>query len=183
MKDEAKFFSNHDAYRSITHKQGTAYLTSSLNKVLINHIKSTLPQLKQRVSTMLMETQAELRTYGEGALDGKSRGATLLQLLQQFAADFKNMVDGRASEISTEELYGGARIQYIFNDLFAQGLEKIDPIDGLTEYDIRTAIRNATGPRPTLFVPEVAFELLAKRQISGLEAPSLQVLRQFCNKK
>jgi len=31
--------------------------------------------------------------------------------------------------------------------------------------DILTAIRNATGPRPALFVPEVSFELLVKRQI------------------
>lgn len=30
------------------------------------------------------------------------------------------------------------------------------------------------GPRPALFVPEVAFELLVKRQIQRLEEPSLR---------
>lgn len=40
--------------------------------------------------------------------------------------------------------------------------------------DILTAIRNATGPRPALFVPEVSFELLVKRQIRRLEEPSLR---------
>lgn len=40
--------------------------------------------------------------------------------------------------------------------------------------DILTAIRNATGPRPALFVPEVSFELLVKRQIRRLEDPSLR---------
>ena len=39
---------------------------------------------------------------------------------------------------------------------------------------IRTAIRNSTGPRPSLFVPEVAFDLLVKPQIKLLEAPSLR---------
>ncbi len=40
--------------------------------------------------------------------------------------------------------------------------------------DILTAIRNATGPRPALFVPEVSFELLVKRQIRRLEEPSVR---------
>jgi dynamin 1-like protein len=40
--------------------------------------------------------------------------------------------------------------------------------------DILTAIRNANGPRPALFVPEVSFELLVKRQIRRLEEPSLR---------
>lgn len=40
--------------------------------------------------------------------------------------------------------------------------------------DILTAIRNATGPRPALFVPEVSFELLVKRQIRRVEEPSLR---------
>lgn len=40
--------------------------------------------------------------------------------------------------------------------------------------DILTAIRNATGPRPALFVPDISFELLVKRQIKRLEEPSLR---------
>ena len=36
----------------------------------------------------------------------------------------------------------------------------IDPFDGLTDEDIRTAICNANGPRPSLFVPEISFDLL-----------------------
>lgn len=42
--------------------------------------------------------------------------------------------------------------------------------------DILTAIRNATGPRPALFVPEVSFELLVKRQIGRLEEPSVRCI-------
>ncbi|KAL3219661.1 hypothetical protein MRX96_030215 [Rhipicephalus microplus] len=48
------------------------------------------------------------------------------------------------------------------------------PWGGLSTLDILTAIRNATGPRPALFVPEVSFELLVKRQIRRLEEPSLR---------
>ena len=72
------------------------------------------------------------------------------------------------------ELCGGARIYYIFHDVFGRALESIDPANNLSTQDIRTAIRNSTGPRPSLFVPEVAFDLLVKPQIKLLEAPSLR---------
>jgi len=47
-------------------------------------------------------------------------------------------------------------------------------LTGLSNMDILTAIRNSNGPRPALFVPEVSFELLVKRQIRRLEEPSLR---------
>merc|ERR1711988_1894191 len=50
----------------------------------------------------------------------------------------------------------------------------MDPFDGLDDEDIRTAIANATGPRPTLFVSEYSFDLLVRRQIAKLEQPGLQ---------
>nr|ABN05858.1 Dynamin central region; Dynamin GTPase effector [Medicago truncatula] len=54
---------------------------------------------------------------------------------------------------------------------------EVDPCEGLTDDDIRTAIQNATGPRSALFVPEVPFEVLVRRQISRLLDPSLQCAR------
>lgn len=65
-------------------------------------------------------------------------------------------------------------ICHIFHATFTRSLESIDALDGLTDFDIKTAIRNATGTRPSLFVPEASFELLVKRQISRLEGPSLR---------
>jgi dynamin 1-like protein len=69
---------------------------------------------------------------------------------------------------------GGARIYYIFNNVFGNALIAIPPCANLTNNDIRTAIRNSTGPRPSLFVPEIAFDLLVKPQIKLLETPSLR---------
>ena len=43
-----------------------------------------------------------------------------------------------------------------------------------TDEHIRTAIANANGPRPSLFVPEIAFDLLVKKQIEKLLQPGLQ---------
>lgn len=98
----------------------------------------------------------------------------MLKLMTEFARDFVSSIDGTSFEISTKELCGGARIYYIFNDVFGSALESINPTHNLSTQDIRTAIRNSTGPRPSLFVPEVAFDLLVKPQIRLLEAPSLR---------
>ena len=49
-------------------------------------------------------------------------------------------------------------------------LQELNPFDGLTDADIVTAIRNSTGARLPLFVPEGSFDLLVKRQIKKLES-------------
>ena len=37
-----------------------------------------------------------------------------------------------------------------------------------------TCVSSVQGPRPSLFVPEISFELLVKRQVRRLEEPSLR---------
>ena len=74
---------------------------------------------------------------------------------------------------------GGARICYIFHETFGRTLDSIHPLTGLSNIDVLTAIRNATGPRPALFVPEVSFELLVKRQIRRLEEPSMRCIGSY----
>ncbi|KAG8919114.1 Dynamin- GTPase protein [Tulasnella sp. 418] len=122
------------------------------------------------------QTQQELNSFGEAAFlgDEHHKGSLILRLMTQFARDFVSSIEGTSLEISTKELSGGARIYYIFNDVFGHALESIDSTSGLTAQDIRTAIRNSAGPRPSLFVPEAAFDLLVKPQIKMLEAPSLR---------
>lgn len=100
------------------------------------------------------------------------QGSLILQLMTRFASSFISSIDGTSSEISTKELCGGARVYYIFNSVFGNSLESIDPTTNLSVHDIRTAIRNSTGPRPSLFVPELAFDLLVKPQIRLLETPA-----------
>ena len=57
---------------------------------------------------------------------------------------------------------------------FAKHIQHVDPFECVTDMDIRTAIRNATGTRASLFVPEISFELLVKSQIKRLEQPAQQ---------
>ncbi|KAG5652735.1 hypothetical protein H0H81_003934 [Sphagnurus paluster] len=180
MKDaldsETEFFKNHPAYRNISHKNGTKYLAKTLNQVLMNHIRDKLPDMKARLNTLMGQAQQELNSFGDSAIfgDKNQQGALILRLMTQFARDFVSSIEGTKVDISTKELSGGARIYYIFNDVFGQALASIDSTQNLENQDIRTAIRNSMGPRPSLFVPEIAFDLLVKPQIKLLEAPSLR---------
>ncbi|KAL9005726.1 MAG: hypothetical protein Q9188_001483 [Gyalolechia gomerana] len=173
LKSEADFFRHHPAYRNMANRCGTQFLAKTLNVTLMSHIRDRLPDIKARLNTLMGQTQQELASYGNKQFSGKEhRGSLILQLMTRFASSFISSIDGTSMEISTKELGGGARIYYIFNSVFGNSLETIDPIQNLSVLDIRTAIRNSTGPRPSLFVPELAFDLLVKPQIKLLEIPS-----------
>ncbi|KAL7391609.1 hypothetical protein ABVT39_011636 [Epinephelus coioides] len=169
MKDEQAFLQRH--YPSLASRAGSRYLAKTLSRLLMHHIRDCLPELKTRVTVLSAQYQARLNGYGQPVED---HSATLLQIVTKFASDYCNTIEGTARYIQTSELCGGARICYIFHETFGRTLQSIDPLGGLTELDILTAIRNATGPRPALFVPEVSFELLVKRQIKRLEEPSMR---------
>ncbi|CAO3633272.1 unnamed protein product [Mucor fragilis] len=176
LEAENQFFQQHPAYRSVAARCGTQYLSKQLNTILLAHIKEKLPELRTKLSTLISQTQQELNQYGEPSRSTEPihRGPLILRMLTKFANDFVAAIDGTSAEMSTKELCGGARIYYIFNNVFGQALDAIPACSNLTNHDIRTAIRNSTGPRPSLFVPELAFDLLVRPQIKLLEAPSLR---------
>uniref|UniRef100_A0A8C7TVX3 Dynamin-1-like protein n=1 Tax=Oncorhynchus mykiss TaxID=8022 RepID=A0A8C7TVX3_ONCMY len=155
IRDEHAFLQK--KYPSLANRNGTKYLARTLNRLLMHHIGDCLPELKTRINLLAAQYQSLLSSYGQPVED---QNATLLQLITKFAAEYCHTIEGTAKFIETAELCGGARI--------------LDPLGGLDTIDILTAIRNATGPRPSLFVPEVSFELLVKKQVKRLEEPSLR---------
>lgn len=169
LKDEAAFLQR--KYPTLATRNGTPYLAKTLNRLLMHHIRDCLPDLKTRVNVMASQFQSLLNSYGEDVTD---KSQCLLQIITKFASAYCATIEGTARNIETTELCGGARMCYIFHETFGRTLDSIHPLTGLTKMDILTAIRNATGPRPALFVPEVSFELLVKRQIRRLEEPSLR---------
>ncbi|GLV42477.1 Dynamin related protein 1 [Carabus blaptoides fortunei] len=171
LKDEATFLQS--KYPTLATRNGTPYLAKTLNRLLMHHIRDCLPDLKTRVNLMMSQFQSLLNSYGEDISD---KSKTLLQIITKFASAYCSTIEGTARNIETTELCGGARICYIFHETFGRTLDSIHPLTGLTKMDILTAIRNANGPRPALFVPEVSFELLVKRQIRRLEEPSLRAV-------
>ncbi|KAK4600538.1 hypothetical protein RGQ29_010258 [Quercus rubra] len=174
---EEQFFHDHPVYSGLSDRCGIPQLAKKLNQILEQHIRMVVPGLKAELNSHMMSVVKELRMYGEAMESKGEQGVILLNILTQYCEAFSSLVDGRSQEMSTKELSGGARIHYIFQSIFVKSLEEVDPCDDLSDDDIRTAIQNATGLRNTLFVPEVPFEVLIRRQIARLLDPSLQCLR------
>eukprot|EP00736_Rhodelphis_marinus_P008872 Rmarinus@m.21664 len=174
---ESQFFASHPSYAALPRSiLGSDSLTSRLHSILMAHIRRTLPELRSQITKKITQKQKELQLYGPPPPDSAqgSKGAVLLTMLMSYSDKFREVINGETPDIMLDHLYGGARINYIFHDLFGQTLQQMDACEGLSDEQIRTAIRNATGPRTALFIPEVTFELLVKQQIRRLEEPALR---------
>ncbi|KAI8458831.1 dynamin-3 [Phakopsora pachyrhizi] len=176
LEKEEEFFHSHPAYKNIAQRCGTKFLAKTLNQVLMSHIRDKLPDMKARLNTLIGQTQQELSAYGDycTSTNPKERGLLVLKLMTQFVKDFVSSIDGNQDNFSTKEICGGARIYYIFNEVFGQNLQMLNPMENLSNADIKTSIRNSTGTRSSMFIPEAAFDLLIKPKIKLLEPPGLR---------
>ena len=86
----------------------------------------------------------------------------ILSLINTFLNAYGDRIDGRFVKDIAVSCEGGARINYIFHEIFNKVINNIDPFEYLTEQDIQTAIKNASALSPSLFVPEGAFEVLIR---------------------
>ncbi|KAI9882346.1 MAG: vacuolar protein sorting-associated protein 1 [Watsoniomyces obsoletus] len=172
LEGEKNFFENHKAYRNKSSYCGTPYLARKLNLILMMHIKQTLPDIKARISGSLQKYTAELSSLGDSML-GNS-GNIVLNIITEFCNEWRTVLDGNNQELSSAELSGGARISFVFHELYSNGVKAVDPFDQVKDVDIRTYLVNSSGSSPALFVGTTAFELIVKQQIRRLEDPSLK---------
>ena len=101
-------------------------------------------------------------------------GSVVLSTITEFCAEFRSAIDGNTNDLSLNELSGGARISFVFHELFNNGVKGIDPFDQVKDGDIRTILYNSSGSTPSLFVGTTAFEVIVKQQIRRLEDPALR---------
>ena len=136
------------------------------------HIKNTLPDIKARISSSLQKYAAELSQLGDSILGNSAN--IVLQIITEFCNEYRTVLDGNNQELSSIELSGGARISFVFHELYSNGVKAVDPFDQVKDVDIRTILVNSSGSSPALFVGTTAFELIVKQQIKRLEEPSLK---------
>jgi dynamin 1-like protein len=172
LEAEKNFFENHKAYRNKSSYCGTPYLARKLNLILMMHIKQTLPDIKARISSSLQKYTSELESLGPSMLGNSAN--IVLNIITEFTNEWRTVLDGNNTELSSTELSGGARISFVFHELYSNGVKAIDPFDVVKDVDIRTILYNSSGSSPALFVGTTAFELIVKQQIKRLEDPSLK---------
>ncbi|XP_053084851.1 dynamin-1 isoform X4 [Pangasianodon hypophthalmus] len=172
MAAERKFFLSHPSYRHLAERMGTPYLQKVLNQQLTNHIRDTLPGLRNKLQSQLLSIEKEVEEYKNFRPDDPSRKTkALLQMVQQFAVDFEKCIEGSGDQIDTYELSGGARINRIFHERFPFELVKMEFDEKELRKEISYAIKNIHGIRTGLFTPDMAFETIVKRQIAKIKEP------------
>ena len=172
LEHEKNFFESHKAYRNKASYCGTPYLARKLNLILMMHIKQTLPDIKARISASLSKYSAELQALGDSMLGNPAN--IILNIITEFSHDYRTVLEGHNAELSSIELSGGARIAFVYHELYSNGIKAVDPFDQVKDIDIRTLLYNSSGSSPALFVGTTAFELIVKQQIKRLEEPSLK---------
>src|ERR1700712_2790786 len=136
------------------------------------HIKQTLPDIKARIQSSLQKYRLELDQLGDSLLGNSSN--IILNMITEFSNEYRTVLEGNNQELSSIELSGGARISFVFHELYANGVKSVDPFDQVKDVDIRTILYNSSGSSPALFVGTAAFEIIVKQQIRRLEEPSLK---------
>jgi len=136
------------------------------------HIKNTLPEIKTRIQGSLVKYQTELAQLGDSLLGNSAN--IILNIITEFCNEYRTVLEGNNQELSSAELSGGARISFVFHELYSNGVKAVDPFEDVKDSHIRTILYNSSGSSPALFVGTTAFELIVKQQIKRLEDPSLK---------
>ncbi|KAH9696990.1 Dynamin-related protein 3A [Citrus sinensis] len=197
---EEKFFRSRPVYNGLADRCGVPQLAKKLNQILVQHIKAILPGLKSRISSALVSVAKEHASYGEiteskasfsSMVEGKneemstselSGGARIHYIFQSiFVKSLEQRLRGNVcashGPMVSKMENPIQKVVVPFKRALRHGRVEVDPCEDLTDDDIRTAIQNATGPKSALFVPDVPFEVLIRRQIARLLDPSLQCAR------
>jgi hypothetical protein len=108
----------------------------------MHHIRSTLPDIKSRITQQLSKFNGELQSLG-GALGEDNAANAVLTIITEFTSEFRDTIDGNTNDLSLNELSGGARISFVFHELFNNGVKSIDPFDQVQDGDIRILLYNS----------------------------------------
>lgn len=173
---ERKFFTSHPSYKHIAEKCGTPYLQRVLNQQLTNHIRDTLPSLREKLRKQQFALEKEVEEFRHFRPDDPSmKTKAMLTMIQQLQNEFERAIEGSGnSDINTAELSGGARINRIFHERYPFEIVKMECDETELRREIAYAIRNIHGIRVGLFTPDMAFDAIVKTQITRLREPSLK---------
>lgn len=111
----------------------------------MHHIRTSLPEIKSKIQAALLKYQQELLQLGDPLVDGKGGQASMvLNIITEFCTEFRTIIDGNSNDLSSFELSGGARISFVFHELYSNGVKSIDPLEQTKDSDIRTLLYNSS---------------------------------------
>ena len=182
IKDEEDIYKEINEYSEILNNLGIKNLTNKLKDLLTEKIKLSIPTIKENLNNIIFKKQKELNELGDEIIleDNEiSMNTFLLSSVFKFTTKYKELLNGNIVNTNLNKVYiGAAKINKIFNQKFINEILSINPLDNLKDEEILIVIKNTNGLRPSLFVPEIAFEILVKQEIKRLEEPGLLCVKK-----
>ena len=153
IQEEEQYFETHASYNAddeVRSRCGTQKLALELNSILVSHILQILPQLRDSLVEKMHTAERKLLSLGNLYTNAKEGGsALLLKLLTEFCANSRKILDGETCasfEEVSEEIKGGARVFFIYRDIFAKSIERnFEEHFEVSDAEIRTVILNSSG--------------------------------------
>jgi len=175
---ERKYFLSHPSYRHMADRCGTTHLQKQLNQQLTNHIRDSLPALRDKLQRQMLSLEKEVEQYKYFQPNDPSiKTKAMLQMIQHLQQDFERAIEGSGSAaVNTLELSGGAKINRLFHERFPYEIVRMEFDEKELRKEIAFAIRNIHGVRIGLFTPDRAFDMVSKAQIGKLKEPSLKLV-------
>lgn len=93
------------------------YLARKLNRLLTDHIRRTIPKLKDQIAVQITDAEDELYDLGRSPTESpQAKSYFVSQVLGNIGRSFTESLEGGHLSPSANpgELIGGARLRYIF---------------------------------------------------------------------
>jgi len=189
---ERTFFASHEVYGAPRHREllerscGIAVLAQKLSALLVAATREAAPHLRQACRARLDQVEARASQLGEEDSTGDP-ARVVLEAVLLYAKTYATLArDGAVGDArwlgnsGDAELRGAARLAHVFERVFAASLAKADPLDGISDDDVRACLLATSGASPALFAPEKAFYALVRQQIQRLRDPGLECVDLVC---
>lgn len=165
---ERQFFE--EKFPDIADKNGIQYLEQLLSNLLIQHIQSSLPALKEEISTKLEHYQIITRTCGESIED---KNEAIFKIAGHFSKEFNESIDGTSAKFNflKENPVGGPAFRRVFDEKFGKEIRCVEP--KINEEKIFNYLNKVGGARPLVFAPEILFHKIVIDEIEKLRKPSI----------
>jgi dynamin 1-like protein len=182
-KKEREFFDGSRDYSDIADRCGSTYLVSLLNQQLMEHIRTCMPALRQRIQSMLAEKEEELHGYGENpSVSRGTMNAFVLDTITKYLDNYNALLEGRAQDACADlaqlKTNGGSRISRVFMDVFNPRIDRLEGLTKLSDSNMFFLMKNHEGLKVPLFTPHEAFDTILFRAIEQLRVPALELVDQ-----
>lgn len=182
---EREFFEGHRDYSDLADHCGTKYLTTVLNRLLMEHIRSTMPALRHKVQTLLEEKSKELEGYGsDPTQNAATLNAFVLEVITKYIEIFNNFLDGKSAEGEDSQNPTDARVSRItslFQDSYNAKLDALPGVSGMKPKKLHMIMKNHSGTSVPLFMSEKAYDHLVCIALEQLRQPSLELVDDVVN--